>query len=132
VGTLAFCAYPSGFQIIKDAVAGVVERSAVTGMSIKPWEKLRTIGLKIDDLIRDEIKSADLLIAEVTYPNFNVFYEIGFAAALGKPVVPVVNVAVDKSTKRINDLGLFDTIGWATYTNAEELRDKLVQWNDVA
>ena len=37
-------------------------------------EKCRLWALKLDDLIRDEIRNADLLIADVTYPNFNVFY----------------------------------------------------------
>jgi Restriction endonuclease/Nucleoside 2-deoxyribosyltransferase len=37
--------------------------------------------------IYDSIRSADAVIAEVSMPNPNVFYEIGFAHALGKPVV---------------------------------------------
>jgi hypothetical protein len=132
VGALAFCAYPSGFQIVQDTVTGIVEGSLVSVMSITPWEKMQTIGLKLDDHIRDQIRSANLLIADVTYPNFNVFYEIGFAAALGLPVVPTVNVAVDKATKRLTELGLFDTIAWATYNNSNELLEKLAQWNDIA
>ena len=38
---------------------------------------MQTIGFKIDDVIRSEIRQADFLIADVTYPNPNVFYEIG-------------------------------------------------------
>ena len=94
--------------------------------------EMQTIGLKLDDLIRDEIKSSDLLVADVTYPNFNVFYEMGFAAAVGKPVIPTVNIAVDKSIKRLTELGLFDTIGWSTYTNSDELIVKLLKWNDIS
>jgi nucleoside 2-deoxyribosyltransferase len=37
--------------------------------------------------IYDSIRSADAVIAEVSTPNPNVYYEIGFAHALGKPVV---------------------------------------------
>jgi hypothetical protein len=51
---------------------------------------------------------------------------------LGLPLVPTVNIAVDKSVKRLTELVLFDTIGWATYNNANELLDKLAQWNDIA
>ena len=37
--------------------------------------------------IYDSIRGASIIIAEVSLPNPNVFYEIGYAHALGKPVV---------------------------------------------
>ena len=128
----AFCAYPSGFPIVKEAVQGLVERSQTSKLAIRPWEKMQIVGLKLDDLIRDEIRNADLLIADVTYPNFNVFYEMGFAAALGRPVLPTINTSIEKSIKRLMELGLFDTIGWATYNNTDELYTKLADWDDIA
>jgi hypothetical protein len=57
MGALAFCAYPSGFQIIQETVTGIAEGSLASVMSITPWEKTQTIGLKLDDHIRDEIKT---------------------------------------------------------------------------
>jgi hypothetical protein len=56
VGALAFCAYPSGFQIVQETVTGIVEGSLVSVMSITPWEKMQTIGLKLDDHIRDQTR----------------------------------------------------------------------------
>lgn len=124
----AFYAYPSGFPLIAEAIGGAVDLCAENGLHITPWEKMKIIGLKVDDLIREQILDADLLLADITYPNFNVFYEIGYAAAVGKPVVPTLDVAVEKAAKRVNDLGLFDTTGWATYSNAEELSRVLSDW----
>jgi len=37
--------------------------------------------------IFDSIKRADVVVAEVSTPNANVYYEVGFAHALGKPVI---------------------------------------------
>ncbi len=73
---VGFYAYPLGFPIVKDAVQGIVDQSADSFLTIRPWEKMQIVGLKLDDLIRDEIGNADFLIADVTYPNFNVFYEM--------------------------------------------------------
>ncbi|MHA6766420.1 P-loop ATPase, Sll1717 family [Sphingobium ummariense] len=128
----AFFAYPGETPIVGEAVKGVIELADGDSLSIKPWEKMRIVGLKLDDLIRDEIREANLLIADVTYPNFNVYYEMGFAAAVGRPVIPTVNIAVEKATKRLSENGLFDTLGWATYANADELHDKLKEWESIA
>lgn len=127
----AFFAYPSGFPIVSET-AQALHESVSLDLQVQPWEKMKILGLRVDDLIRDSIVDANLLLADVTYPNFNVFYEMGFAAARDKPVIPTVNTAVDKALKRITDLGLFDTIGWATYANSEELSEKLKDWRDIA
>jgi hypothetical protein len=41
----------------------------------------------IMEQIQKEIRSADLIIADVTEQNPNVYYEIGYAQALGKPII---------------------------------------------
>lgn len=130
VQATAFVAYPGGYPIVSEAIRGAEERSK--SLKLRPWEKLKIVGLKLDDLIRDEISAADVLVADVTYPNFNVYYEMGYAVATGKPVIPTVNAAVERATQRITEVGLFDTIGWACYHNAEELTEKLADWSNVS
>jgi hypothetical protein len=39
------------------------------------------------DKVRDQIIEADVLLSDITSGNPNVFYEIGLAHALGKPVI---------------------------------------------
>jgi hypothetical protein len=38
---------------------------------------MNIIGFKLDDLVRKQVTDADVLLADVTYPNHNVFYELG-------------------------------------------------------
>lgn len=47
----------------------------------------RVLTKPLMDKIRDQIVEADVLIADVTSGNPNVFYEIGLAHAFGKPVI---------------------------------------------
>lgn len=129
---LGFVVYPDSSQIVKEAILGAVEQSKREDLKLKAWQKMRIIGFKVDDLVRNHIDEAAVLIADITYPNSNVFYEIGFAIAAGKPVIPTVNIAIEKSVQRIQKTGLFDTIGWATYCNANDLHEKLRHWPDVA
>jgi hypothetical protein len=130
--SLGFFAYPESSPIVTEAIKGAVELSAKETLKLKPWEEMRIIGFKLDDLIRDQIHDVEVLAADISYPNHNVLYEIGYAIAVGKPVIPTVNVAIEKSIERVQKIGLFDTIGWATYVNADELSSKLRDWNDVS
>jgi hypothetical protein len=76
----AFFAYPAGSRSISDAIgAAVAELKTANELIITPWESLSIVGLKLDRLIREKISDADFLIADITFPNFNVYYEIGYA-----------------------------------------------------
>lgn len=128
----AFFAYPQGYASVSDAIKGAVEKSERGNIAIQPWENMSVAGFKLDDLVREQIKEADVLLADITYPNHNVLYEIGYAIALEKPVIPTLNLAIDKAADRVRQIGLFDTLGWTTYHNAEELFAQLVNWREVS
>lgn len=128
----AFFAYPQGHATVTDAITGAVAMSGRGSIMIKPWENMNISGFKLDDLVRDQIKDADVLLADITYPNHNVLYEVGYAIALEKPVIPTLNLAIDRAADRVRNIGLFDTLGWTTYHNAEELHDRLSSWQEVS
>jgi hypothetical protein len=52
-------------------------------------------GVILQDITR-AIVEADVIIAEITPPNPNVFYELGFAHALRKPTILLANRNMDK------------------------------------
>lgn len=63
---------------------------------IKPQADQRFEVVRIDEKVgpgvifqdmQREIAQADIVIAEITPPNLNVFYELGYAHALGKPTI---------------------------------------------
>jgi hypothetical protein len=118
---LAFVAYPDGQPVISKAVDGAVERARSSPIAMKAWKTMQVIGFKVDDQVRSNVAAAAFLAADITYPNTNVFYEMGYAIGIGKPVIPTVNVAIEGAVQRVLQLGLFDTIGWAEYANATEL-----------
>jgi hypothetical protein len=79
----------------------------------QPCEKLGWRCIRADDKydlglivqkIQSEISAADLVIAELTEKNANVFYELGFAHALGKPTILLA--------RSREDLTAFDTMGY--------------------
>jgi hypothetical protein len=52
-------------------------------------------GIIIQDIIQ-QITEADIVIAEITPVNANVFYELGYAHALRKPTILLANRTTDK------------------------------------
>ncbi len=52
------------------------------------------VGSIMDD-VNEQIERADLIVADLTGRNPNVFYEVGYAAALGKPVIQIAQSAND-------------------------------------
>ena len=124
----AFFAYPEANSLVRDAIQGAADKTN-SNISIKLWQKMDILGFKLDDLIREEIRDADVLAADITHPNHNVLYELGYAMASGKPVLPTVNTAILAAHSNVTSLGLFDTTGYAGYTNAEDLSERLHNWN---
>jgi Nucleoside 2-deoxyribosyltransferase len=57
------------------------------------------------------ISQADVVIADCSGRNPNVFYELGMAHALGKPVVLITSDAVEQAP---TDIRAFDFISYAT------------------
>jgi nucleoside 2-deoxyribosyltransferase len=122
----AFLAYPARPEFVAQTLLETVRLiDTEKSMLVTPWPKLHTNGLKIDDLIRDRIRDCDLLLADITYPNFNVYYEIGFAIASQKPFVPLVNYSAESAHSNVTLIGIFDTIGQIRYQNASELAKQL-------
>jgi hypothetical protein len=98
-----FFAYPVVSTIVTDAILGAVELSKSDDVQLKPWQKLTIVGFKIDDLIREQIHDVQFLAADITYPNYNVLYEIGYA--MSGEALPLVALSARKSLvhKKIAD-----------------------------
>ena len=124
----AFFAYPAEPAHHAESIRHACGLANRAGVEIAPWQQVSTIGLSINSVVESTIGSAPFLAADLTYYNFNVLYEIGYAIAKGKPVLPTVNDAVERATERIEELGIFDTIGYLRYQNSDELADSIIDW----
>jgi hypothetical protein len=128
----AFLAYPSQDALVAETLLATGKLSKDEPIHITPWPKLETMGLKIDDLIRDKLDDASLLIADITHPNFNVYYEIGYAIAQQKPVLLTIFNGIEAGVENARITGLFDNVGWVEYDNSAELVVKIQKWRQEA
>ena len=85
------------------------------------WEEMDVSGRFIATEILNNIGTNDFLVADISRLNFNVVYEIGFAIGKGKPILLVKHKAVTEGHPSIQDVGIFDTLGYKEYTTSDEL-----------
>ena len=118
----AFFAYPNEPSDLAGTIAAAAE-AVKTNLEVKvtAWPQLPIFGAVIPDEVRTGIENSDVLICDVTRPNLNVYYEIGYGIGLGKSLAPVMNSSFAGATNDIQKDGLFDVIGYKAYENSETL-----------
>ncbi|MBF4339092.1 nucleoside 2-deoxyribosyltransferase, partial [Vibrio anguillarum] len=79
------------------------------------------VGHFISEQVVSKIEECDFLLADISILNFNVTYEIGYAIGKGKRVLLVKNSSIRELGLSIRDVGIFDTIGYSTYENSDQL-----------
>jgi tetratricopeptide (TPR) repeat protein len=88
------------YHIIKDATESV-RKASNASIECYRADEIDEPG-KISVQVLDAIRSADLVVAELTGSNPNVMYELGFAHALNKPAI-ILNQAVHNSPFDVKD-----------------------------
>ena len=119
----AFFAYPSSPSMVAHTIQQAIDKLKFNyGMtSIHAWPESDIAGRFIADETLETINDKPVLIADITQLNFNVAYEIGFALALEKKVVLTRQKGVNATPPLISETGIFDTLGYVEYQNAEDL-----------
>ncbi|RYZ76924.1 MAG: hypothetical protein EOP06_30835, partial [Proteobacteria bacterium] len=118
----AMFAYPSAdpevVATIREALGRV--RGPVLPFDISSWEENDITGRFLRAPIIEKIDDGLCLLADVTTPNFNVTYEIGYAIGKAKRLILLRHEAI-KPNDLIQRIGIFDTLGYVTYVNSVEL-----------
>jgi hypothetical protein len=119
----AFLAYPSEPAELVGPIEAAVEEinSKRHNITITKWPQLPIFGTFIPDQIREAILKSDVFVCDVTRPNLNVYYEIGFAIGSGKPVAPFINASFAGAIHDTQKDGFFDNIGYEQYENCQQI-----------
>ena len=128
-----FVAYPADPPFLGETIEraiGLAGRRFGAG-DIRSWRELDIPGRFIATELLGELGEADFLVADISTPNFNVTYEVGYAIGRGKRVIPILNPAIQGAQSAVNSVGLFDTLGYRTYGTAVDLADILKDLKDT-
>jgi len=119
----AFVAYPnSPEEIGKEIEAAIQQLGDSFGQhGIHSWIENDICGRFLVEPILEHIRDSDFFVADVTRLNFNVAFEIGYSIGRQKRAFLVRHSLVLDDAKVFPELGIFDTLGYSTYSNGAEL-----------
>jgi hypothetical protein len=124
---LAFVAYPSHDANVLALLREAVSRANAKTPAIRyePWEFNDIAGEPLISPILNRIDESDFVVADITFLNANVVYEIGYSIAKRKRVFLIRhrNTAGDRELAR--HIGIFDTLGYFEYEDAHLLANRL-------
>ncbi|MEB2281100.1 hypothetical protein LAV73_14020 [Lysinibacillus xylanilyticus] len=121
----AFYAYSSHKPDLLEDIRGAVKLINESQLiSITTWENLSISGKYIVNGILESIDECDLFICDLTYLNFNVLYELGYAISKEKKIWITLNNTHSNAVANYKSFKAITTIGYASYENSQELADK--------
>lgn len=92
------------------------------GLNVLTWEEMFVTGSLLIGTIQDQIRSAKVIVAEISTLNPNVLFEVGYAMAQGKHVWLLVDMTDEEARKNWVTLGLLQGMGYSDYQgDSEEL-----------
>lgn len=95
------------------------------------WTKNDISGRDLVEPIQENINKSALFVADVTYLNLNVTYEVGYAIGQGKRVLLTRYRQMKGDLDLSNDIGIYDTLGRHEYDTFEQLGEFLIGPHDL-
>lgn len=122
-----FVAYSSRDAALSGGIIDAVRRANALPLPVmfEPWVFNDIAGAPVISPILAKIDEFPFVVADITYLNLNVVYEIGFAIGRGKRAFLVRNRTIEGDKTLVNAVGIFDTLGYHEYDFYEELKDRL-------
>lgn len=130
----AFFAYPSDPPALAETLLSAIQRVASSreardeNFVIHPWTENTITGRRIITAILAEIDRSEVFACDLTQPNPNVSFELGYAIAKSKRLFTCIDSTRSESAKayRKNYYSLLG-MGYSSYQNHEELSDAILR-----
>jgi hypothetical protein len=128
----AFVAYPYSPSQIRETLTESIKKAWTLkpSLTLEAWENNDIPGRCLVDPIREKIVEADFVVADISKLNFNVVYEIGFSIGKHKRVFLIKNRALREDDRLTREVGIFDTVGYFSYLNSNDLSVYLSELQD--
>lgn len=114
-----FVAFASGNEFHTNIFNQAAKSASTNNYVVKPWSDEDPNGTAISSSVEHWIEDANFFTGDLSKPNHNVTYEIGYAIGLGKPIRLIRSSHFH--FEPVRNIGLFDTLAHDTYDLATTL-----------
>ena len=127
-------AYPSEPREIGQTILRSLERlhNEAKFKQLHSWEETDIPGRFIATEVLKLIENGTIFIADITRLNFNVVFEIAYAIGCKKRIFLLRNEIIQPDIEVIRQVGIFDTLGYASYTDSGALTSLIEGMQDLA
>jgi len=125
--SIAFVAYASQDPLVKELIEQAVSRANAKSQLVRyePWIFNDVSGNPVVSPILDRIDDSSFVVADITYLNRNVVYEIGFAIGRRKRAFLIRHSTTEGDRSLATEAGIFDTLGYFEYGDVDSLSNRL-------
>lgn len=126
-------AYPATPSAVGGTISAALDkcRHIPKYSGIISWEELDIPGRLIQSEILTKIDSGNIFFADVTFLNFNVVFEIGYAIGSSKRCVLTKNTSLKHDQQMFREVGVFDTLGYSQYVDSTDLSTIITGTHDL-
>lgn len=126
-------AYPSKPIDLGRTISLAIENLKREGRTkyLSTWEETDIPGRFIQSEVLHKIIDGNLLIADITFLNFNVVFEIGYAIGCKKRIVLIRNKMIIGDEELVREVGIFDTLGYVSYSESSSLQTEINKIKDL-
>lgn len=130
--TVGFIAYPGEPSEVGHSIEAAARshNQRFGDDRLRTWRENDIAGRFLPTPILENIQDSKCLIADVSVLNFNVTYEVGYAIGIGRRVFLIKNRSLQGDEDEIRRVGIFDTLGYQLYDNAQQLEAYLATLRD--
>lgn len=127
-----FVAFPARPKQLYDSIARAINiaNDKTSAIRFIGWPENDIAGRPLMAPVVENINTSAFIIADITILNFNVTYEIGFSIGAGKRAYLVLNNTYEDNNIQLSRVGIFDTLGYQEYTDAESLAQLVIHNNN--
>lgn len=127
---IAFVAYPGRDKSLASLISQAISRANAKPISIRydPWEFNDIPGNPLISPVVQGIDESSFVVADITYLNLNVVYEIGYAIGRRKRAFLIRYRATNGDKELARATGIFDTLGYLEYDDSEDLAQRLTSY----
>ena len=131
---MAFVAYSSRDAAVAQIIFESTRRANSKPIPIvyEPWPFNDVSGVPLISPIIEKIDASPFVVADVTYLNLNVIYEIGYAIGRSRRVFLIRHRPTAGDKALANSAGIFDTLGYFEFSTVEDLSARLTAHIDEA